>query len=321
VRRCAAGVDVGGTKILGTVVDRAGEVRSHIRVPTPAAGEAVLDAVAGVVLQLWEAEPGAAGGAVGVGMPGLVDRAGVLRYAPNLPGVIDLDVAGGLARRLRSVGATAHVVVDNDATCATAAEHALGAAGGAGDAVMVTFGTGIGGGLVASGAIVHGSGNFAGEIGHMVVDAGGPVCACGGRGCWEVHASGRALGRQAREAAAAGRAPGVLERAGSVEAVQGEHVVEAALAGDAGAVAILERFGEWVAVGLANIANMLDPEVVVLGGGIVRAGPALLDPVQRAFMAAVEGARHRPVMRIVPALFGSEAGAVGAGVLALEAGD
>lgn len=317
----AAGVDVGGTKVLGVIVDGAGGILAARQVETPADGEAILDAVAGVVLGMWEEVPGAVAGGVGVGMPGLVDRDGTLRYAPNLPAVVDLDCRGGLARRLAAAGHhdPGPVVVDNDATCATAAEHAHGAARGAADALMVTLGTGIGGGVVVGGAIVRGANNFAGELGHTVVDAGGPRCSCGKQGCWEVHASGTALGRLAREEAEAGRAPDLVSRAGSAGAVQGEHVVEAATAGDPAAAAILDRYAGWVAVGLSNLANIFDPEVVVLGGGIVRAGDVVLEPIRAAFRLGLMGTSHRPEPAIVPADRGADAGAVGAAVLAAAA--
>jgi glucokinase len=318
----AVGVDVGGTKILALAVDDEAAVLAERRVETPSEGEEILDSIAAVIEELWQAESGLAGGGVGVGMPGLVDPSGVLRFAPNLPGVVGLDVVAGLRRRLAAAGhaGTGPFVVDNDATCAGAAEHLAGAARGVREAILVTLGTGIGGAIVSSGSLLRGASHFAGEMGHMVVDPSGPDCGCGRRGCWEVFASGSALGRLAREAAAAGRGADLLARAGSADAVRGEHVVESALAGDEQAAAIFELFGYWVALGLANLANLLDPEVVVLGGGVVRAGQVLLDPIRRAFDAAVEGANHRPEVRIVAAERGADAGAIGAALLALSAG-
>ena len=312
----AVGVDVGGTKILGLLVDGAGEVVAEALEPTPSEGQAVLDAVARVALQLLA---GGEGAGVGVGMPGLVDRTGFLRFAANLPQVVDLDVQSGVLRRLEDAGVRGvPVAVENDATCAGVAEHTLGAARGTDNAVVVTLGTGIGGALFSGGVLIRGTSNFAGEVGHLVVDAGGQPCVCGSRGCWEVYASGSALGRFAREAAVAGAADHIVSLAGSVDAVRGEHVVEAAVTGDPGAVAVFARYASWLALGLANLANLLDPEIFVLGGGLVRAGDVLLGPTRVAFRAAVEGVEYRPEMPIVPAQLGSEAGAVGASVLALE---
>ncbi len=213
------GIDVGGTKILGLVVDGAGAVLAEAKVPTPrllppestagAGGDAVVEAIAVVAERLLATVAGRLDvdivAAAGVGVPGLVDETGTLRFAPNLPGGEGLDVGRRLSQRLSGL----RVVVDNDATCAVIGEWVYGAATGATDAVVVTLGTGIGGGLVVRGAL-----GFAGEIGHMVVDPSGPACPCGKRGCWERFASGSGLGRLAREAAHAGRLDEVLRGAG-----------------------------------------------------------------------------------------------------------
>lgn len=320
--RVAAGVDVGGTKALGILIDETGATLATYEVPTPEEGEALLDAVASVVSEL---APLAELAGVGVGLPGLVDAEGVLRFAPNLPGVVGLGVELGLRRRLtdqgRGLPAAASVVAGNDANCAGAAELAFGAAKGVSDSVIVTLGTGIGGAIVAGGALLLGANRFAGEIGHMVIDLDGEPCQCGKRGCWERYGSGSALGRLAREAAAAGEAPGILAAAGgSVEAIRGEHVTEAAVAGNAEANAVLDEVGFYLAQGLANIAGILDPALFVLSGGMIRAGSALLEPAKRHFAALLEGAEHRPIPSIVGAHFGHHAGAIGAAALALGLG-
>jgi glucokinase len=321
------GIDVGGTKILGLAVDGAGAVLAEAKAPTPRllapagtagpGGDAVVDAIAVVaerVLETLARVPGADPvSAVGVGVPGLVDDAGRLRFAPNLPGGEGLDVGGRVAQRLP--GFT--VVVDNDATCAVIGEWIYGAAAGATDAVVVTLGTGIGGGLVVNNRVARGALGFAGEIGHMVVDPSGPACPCGKRGCWERFASGSGLGRLAREAAHAGRLDEVLRRAGgNPEAVRGEDVTAAAAAGDPGARAVLDELGWWLALGLANLANILDPSVFVLGGGLVDALDLVIIPVRAAFDDLVEGREGRPEVMIRRAALGERAGAVGAGVLA-----
>ncbi len=149
---------------------------------------------------------------------------------------------------------------------------------------MVTLGTGIGGGAVVGGRLMLGAHGFAGEIGHMVLDPHGPPCPCGKRGCWERFASGTGLGRLAREAAQAGRLDEVVRLAGGdPEAVRGEHVTAAALAGDPGALEVMDTFAWWLALGLANLANALDPSVIVLGGGVIAAHAAVMGPVRRAF--------------------------------------
>jgi glucokinase len=323
------GIDVGGTKILGLAVDGAGAVLAEAKVPTPrlpppdstagAGGDAVIESIAVVAERLIEAlgTDGAAGPvtALGVGVPGLVDSTGTLRFAPNLPGGEGLDVRGRLARRL----ADQAVVVDNDATCAVIGEWIYGAAVGATDAVVVTLGTGIGGGLIVNDRVARGALGYAGEIGHMVVDPSGPSCPCGKRGCWERFASGSGLGRLAREAAHAGRLDEVLRHAGGdPEAVRAEDVTAAAAAGDPGAQAVLGELGWWLALGLANLANILDPSVFVLGGGLVDALTLVIEPVRVAFDSLVEGRLGRPEVMICLATLGERAGAVGAAVLARQ---
>jgi glucokinase len=308
------GVDVGGTKCLAVALDGT-TLLDEAQVPTPVGAEALLDAMAAVALDV---AAGAGGGArpvaVGVGAAGLVDRAGVLRFAPNLRGVDGLAVRAELVRRLGLP-----VVVDNDATCAAWAERQMGAAVGMDDVVVVNLGTGIGGGIVAGGRLARGANGFAGEVGHMVVVKDGPPCPCGKRGCWERFASGSGLGRLAREAAEAGRAGAVLDLAGGdPEAVRGEHVSAAARAGDADACRVLGELGWWVALGLANLANILDPEAFVVGGGLATLGDLLFDPIRAAFATLLEGAAFRPVIPILPATLGPRAGAIGAACLAAE---
>ena len=305
------GLDMGGTKCLGVIVDEHGDVIAEHRVPTPSGEDAVLDALAEVAQHLDAA------GSIGVGVPGLVDHRGWLRYAPNLPGVAEVDVAGELRRRLaRDID----VVVENDASCAGWGEQQAGAGKGRRHVVTVTLGTGIGGGIVLDGALFRGAHGFAGEIGHMIVDPHGPPCPCGQRGCWERFASGSGLGRIGREAAHAGRAgQRVVELAGGdPEDVKGEHVTTAAGEGDEAAAAIMADFAWWLALGLANLTNAFDPELFVLGGGLVEAGDVLMKPLRVAFDELVEAVEHRPSVDIVPAQLGERAGAIGAALLASD---
>jgi len=311
--RLLAGIDVGGTKILGVLVDpdAPGVVVDEERVPTPDGEEAVLDAMAEAVRRLG-ARPAGAGegiGAVGVGIAGLVDRLGILRIGPNLPGLRGVRVGHELDRRL-----ALPVRVDNDATCAAWGEHLAGAARGESDVACVTLGTGIGGGLIADGELVRGASGYAAEFGHMVVDPHGPQCPCGRRGCWERFASGSGLARLAREAAEAGRFARGLELAGTVEDLRGEHVTRAAAEGDEGALAVVRTFADWVALGVGNLIAVLDCSLVVIGGGLVEAGDVLLDPVREALPAHVMGYAERHV-RVVGAELGEHAGAIGAALL------
>jgi glucokinase len=314
----AVGVDVGGTKIHGALVDREGTVISDLRVPTPRGGEQILDTVAQVAAQL-AARAGGRPIGLGVGTPGLVDRAGILHFAPNLPNVIGLDVLAGLRKRVEEIDPGLAVVVDNDANCAAAGEHCFGAARGSDEALVVTLGTGIGGGAIVRGSLFRGANNFAGEIGHMAIDPKGLPCPCGKRGCWERYASGSGLGRTARDAANAGRAARVVELAGGdPDLVRGEHVVLAAAEGDEQAAAIFEEVAYWLALGLANLTNLLDPQIIVLGGGLIEAGEVLLGPTRMAFVDLVEAAEYRPPVPIVRACLGELAGAIGAAAIVLE---
>jgi len=303
------GIDVGGTKAQAVVLDPAGEVVETAQRPTPR-GDHSLEALIDVLIELT-AEVGHEG-SVGVGVPGLVTRSGVLRAAPNLDGVADFAVAELLSDRLGS-----DVYVDNDATCATVAEWLLGAGRGTSDMMLVTLGTGIGGGAVANGALLRGANGFAGEFGHMVVDPSGPQCPCGRRGCWERYASGSGLAMLAREAATGHRLRDVVRRAGGdAQAVRGEHVQAAAREGDPEALAVIDDFSRWVALGLANLTNVLDPELFVLGGGLASGSDLYLDPIRRWYRDVLYQPHLRPIPRIEFARWGPLAGAVGAALLA-----
>jgi glucokinase len=311
-RRLLAGIDVGGTKVLGVLLDADDPttVLGVEKVPTPAGRRQLLDAMADVVRRLDHGHAGRVG-AVGVGIAGLVDRQGVLRVGPNLPGLRGVPVGAELDRRLGLP-----VTVDNDATCAAWGEHLVGASRGVRDAVCVTLGTGIGAGAVADDELVRGAHGYGGEVGHMVVDPRGPLCPCGRRGCWERFASGSGLGWLGRTAAAAGRFERGLALAGGVaELVRGEHVTQAGDEGDPGALAVIETFADWVALGLGNIVAAYDCSLVVIGGGLVEAGDLLLDPVRAVFRSHLMAPEERPDVRLVAAQLGAQAGAIGAALL------
>jgi glucokinase len=322
----ALGVDVGGTKVLGVALDRGLQIVAESRAPTPtgsvsagAEGVAVAAAVAEVVGELVAlvalSDPSSP--PVGVGVPGMLDRQGRLRFSPNLPQGRGVDWNALLGQHLPG----RRLVVENDANVAALAELRLGAAKGYDHAVVVTLGTGIGGGLIMNGQVQVGAHGFAGEIGHMVVDPAGPPCPCGRRGCWERYASGAGLGLLAREAALAGELADVVARAGGdPERVRGEDVTAAAHDGDVGARRVLAQVGWWVGFGLANLACVSDPECFVVGGGLVAAGAILLDSARQAFADLVEGGSARPQPAIVAAAFGDRAGAVGAALAAREGG-
>ena len=272
---------------------------------TPYDGDLLIDVLAGIHAGL--AASAGPLDAVGVGVPGLITLAGVLRSSPNIPTVTELDVAGRLGERL---GRT--VAVSNDATCAALAEWRAGAGRGVDDMVMVTLGTGIGGGIVAAGRLVVGANGFTGELGHMVVDPDGPPCVCGRRGCWERYASGSGLAQLARAAAVGGRLRRVVEVAGGEAAlVRGEHVQAAAREGDPGAVAVVDEFARWVALGLVNLTNALDPAAFVLGGGLAEGADLYLAPIQHWFTELLYSPELRPHPDLRSPSSG-EAGALGA---------
>lgn len=314
------GIDVGGTKLLAVAfaADDPTGWRLERRVPTPRSTDALVSAAAAVVEEL-QVEATAAGvgdlSAVGLGIAGLVDRSGVVRVGPNIPGIVDCPVGLRLADLLG-----VPVAVENDASAAAWGEHVAGAGRAVDELLVVTLGTGIGTGMVSGGRLVTGAHGFAGEAGHMVVDPNGPPCPCGQRGCWERFASGSGLGRLARDAAEAGDLRRVVEQAGGdPEAVRGEHVTAAAEAGDPQALVVLDTFAGWVALGLANLTNVLDPEAIVIGGGLVRSGDTLLEPVRRWYERRLYATDRRPPPRLLAASLGEQAGAIGAALLAAAA--
>jgi glucokinase len=307
--RSATGIDIGGTKVAGLRVAEDGTVLDRRERPTPADDVA---ATVETVSELAAELAGAGGEAIGVGAAGMVDfAAGVLRYAPNLAWS-EVPI-----RDLLSERTGLPCVVDNDANVAAWGEYRFGAASGYRHVLAVTVGTGIGGGIVADGKLFRGAHGFAAEIGHIIVEPDGPPCGCGNRGCWEQVASGRALDRLAR--AEVGRDPAgrIAALVGGAEA-SGRHVSEAARQGDPAATGIFAIVGRRLGEGIAGLVNVLDPEVVIVGGGVAEEGAVLLEPARAAFLEAVEAPEHRPQVPILAATLGNDAGAIGAAALALD---
>ncbi|MER5865604.1 ROK family glucokinase [Kitasatospora sp. NPDC002040] len=306
------GVDVGGTKIAAGVVDENGEILARTRVPTPADPQWAVDAIAQSVRELKEQHPEVA--AVGVGAPGFVDRdRSTVIFAPNIawenePLKVRVEELTGLT-----------TVVENDANCAAWAEYRFGAAAAHEDTVLITVGTGIGGGIVLDGRLHRGRFGVAGEIGHLNMVPDGLLCGCGGKGCWEQYGSGRALRRYGREKAAADPIAGkrMLElNDGVAETIRGIHITEAAAEGDPLALECYTELADWLGRGMADLAALFDPAVFVLGGGVSDSGELLLDPVRAAFEQYVTGGVHRPRAEVVLATMGSAAGIAGAADLA-----
>ena len=312
--RLCIGIDVGGTKILGIAADPTdGAVVASTQVSTPktTSGPAMADAMGGVVAELLAVHEGMA---IGVGLPGLVDHSGVLRYGPNVPGILDFEVGPVLADRFGLP-----VAVENDGYNAAVAEHRHGAAREVDDAIIVTLGTGVGGALLVGGRLVKGANGFAGEPGHMLVNAEQFPCPCGQIGCWESLGSGTGLANIARGLIEEGAGHRVLELAGGEPAhVRGEHVSAALAAGDTDAAEMLSRFSTWVIRGLGSLISILDPEIVVIGGGLSQLADDFLTMVQEGVMAATVGGSHRPAVPVVAARYGAEAGALGAALNAYD---
>jgi glucokinase len=307
----AIGLDVGGTKIAAMRVATDGTILARERLPSPADDMARTLAA---MVEAAEAVRTPEVGAVGIGAAGLVASAtGTLSFAPNLA----WRNVGLVAQITDALGLPA--LAENDATVAAWGEYRFGAGRGHEHLLLVTVGTGIGGGIVAGGTLFRGANGYAGEIGHVIVEPGGPPCGCGNRGCWEQVASGHAIQRAGREAAERYPHSKIAQLAEGVpDRVTGSVVTQAAQGGDETAVAILAKVGRRLGEGIAGLVNVLDPEVVVIGGGAVTAGDLLLEPARKAFAAAVEAPTFRPPVPIVPAALGNDAGAVGAAALALE---
>ena len=311
---CVIGVDLGGTKLLAGTVDEALQVHHRAHRPAPADDQAaVLQGLVEAVSELRlraEAEVRA----VGFGIPALIDRTrGVAVSSVHLP-IAELAFADLMSERL---GLPVHV--DNDANAAMLAEHRHGAARGAAHALMLTVGTGIGGAIVAGGRLVRGALGTAGEFGHMCIDVDGPPCqgACPGSGCLETLASGTALGAEGLREARAAPDTGLGRALASGREITGSLVTELAHDGDLAAGAVVGQIGMRLGVGVANLVNAFNPEVVVIGGGVIAAGELLLAPVRQvvAERALPAAARH---VRIEPARFGAEAGMLGAALLAQD---
>lgn len=291
----AVGIDIGGTKIAAGVVDPEGKVLARREVPTPVDDrQTLVDAITGIARDLASEHAVAV---VGIGVAGLVDRAGeTVRFAAHLP-LADEPLRGEVAT---AVGLP--VMVDNDANAGGWAEARFGAARGAQDAVFVAVGTGIGGAIVIDGQLRRGWQGTSGEIGHMIVERDGRPCPCGSRGCWEQYGSGRALLRAAREA--------------GFDVAHGAAITAAAVDGDQRAQQVLAEIGGWLGVGIASLVAVLDPEVVVVGGGVSAAGELLLEPARDSFRTYLTARGRRPEPTVVRAALGPDAGFIGAADLA-----
>jgi glucokinase len=309
------GIDVGGTKIAAGVVGDGGALVASTRRDSPARHPAAIaDGIAEVVAELRAAHEV---GAVGLAAAGYIDRARTrVMFAPNLAWRDES------LRDLVEARVGLPTVLENDANCAAWAEHRFGAGRDARTLVMATIGTGIGGGLVHDGELYAGGFGVGAEFGHMRVVPGGRACACGLLGCWEAYGSGTALAVRARELAQEDptSAGVLLELAGGdLAAVRGLLVAEAAARGDAAARRSFAELARWIGEGLASLAAVLDPDVIVVGGGVSESPELDLDAIRAAFGPAETGFGHRPEPAIRRAELGNRAGLIGAADLARAA--
>ena len=304
------GVDVGATKIAAGVVSPAGEVLNGVRYPTAYSRAELLRTIARAILEVVDGfEVG--GGCVAV--PGLVlARENKVIYSPNLHAIEGIRLKEELEPK---VGLS--LTIENDNSAAAWGEFRFGSGNGSKHLVYVGLGTGIGGGVVAEGRLLRGAQGAGGELGHVTIQATGPRCACGNRGCLEALASGSAIGHRAREAAAE-HPDSALGRLAAHRKVLGEDVTELARQGDEIALSVLEETGTWLGVGLAGFVNVFNPEVVVVGGGAMEAGELILEAARREVMLRARSP-SRDLAEIEVSALGPKAGILGAAALARDA--
>jgi glucokinase len=312
------GIDLGGTKILTAVANSQGKIlsRDHSITPAKKGYEAVIRSILESAHRALEQANIAisALSAIGVGAPGISNpETGILFTSPNLPGWRDVPLRDIMQKRL---GRKTFLI--NDANAAALGELYFGAARGARNFIYITISTGIGGGIVIDGEIYRGAIGTAGEVGHMTIDDDGPICNCGNRGCWETLASGTALAREAKHRIKEGVRTSILKYAeGDVERVTAQVIHNAAEQGDSLAKELIARTGYYVGVGLANLINIFNPELIVIGGGLSNIGDMLLEP---AFEVAGERAYKEAfqTVRFASAELGRNSGVLGAAAFAIR---
>ena len=304
------GIDIGGTSVRAAVVDAQCRILAVRRAPTPSTVVATEDLLARQIGELAEQIPVRA---VGLAVAGFLDRACArVRFAPHLAWRDD-PVPQRMTDRLGLP-----VVMDHDVNCAALAEYRRGALAGSSVGLLVALGTGIGAGLVVDGDLYRGAFGIAPELGHLVVVPDGRPCPCGKRGCWERYCSGTALVATARELLTGGGRSRLTSSELVGTELTGASVARAAEAGDELARQVLHDLGRWLGTGLAMAADVLDPEVIVIGGGVAAAAPLYLPTAAATMADHLTGAGHRPVPSVQVAAFGADAGIIGAALLAAD---
>ena len=314
MERAAIGIDVGGTGTKAALVDPVGTLHSRVEIPTEpgAATKSILSVAESLLGRAPDLELQVEG--VGVGAAGFIDvDEGRVMTSPNI--VYGDPYIGNALREHTGLP----VVVDNDANVAAWGERCFGSAKGARDLAQVTLGTGVGGGFVVDGRLLRGNTGAGAELGHMVIDPHGPPCVCGLAGCLEQFCSGTAIAREARRAVEQEPGSSIVNFAGEVDAITAEHVARAAHEYDETAREVLRIAGVYLAVGLANVVNLFEPEVIVLSGSVVKAGEPYLGPARDELNRRMEAQKRRP-QRLDVSKLGSDAGILGAAALALGVG-
>lgn len=291
------GVDLGGTNVRAALIADDGTVLNRVHRRTAASNREQL------LTDLFEAIdsflPGGHGCAIGIGVAGMIGRDGVVHASPNIPALAGVDLAGAVRERRESA-----VCVENDANAAAWGEYRFGALQDAQNALVVTLGTGIGGGIIVNGALMRGAHGFAAEIGHFHFESSERICACGEPGHWEAHASGSALG--------------VLGSERYGEVVTGVALAQRFANGEPIAREVMAEYIEQVAMGCAGLINIFDPEVLALSGGLVSIGDEFVQEIATRTLAAVEAPHTRRTVHVCGAHLGSDAGMIGSAALARE---
>ena len=310
------GIDIGGTKTLGVAVNENGDLLEERLLPTPQGAAELIGTTSSMYFELSERVAQSSPErfevlGLGIGIAGLVDIDGKLRRAPNLVEVDGLDIGPILKSKLG-----VPVYVDNDVNCAALAELSDGVAASANNSLLVTLGTGIGGALIVDGRIHRGAFGMAGEPGHMIVDPRGLICACGKQGCWEAYASAAGLKNLAIDRAKNGRLQQINDKVqGDLNKIASEDITQAARRGDIQSVELIDDFAYWIALGLTNCAALLDPELIIIGGGLVAEWDLLGDRIRHSFDELLLASTQRNRIPIKPAENGKAAGAIGATLL------
>jgi glucokinase len=310
------GVDLGGTFIKFITLDSQRRAGKTLQLPTPRGADAVIDQmVAGArkVMEVNGLSPAQVGG-VGIGAPGPLDlKNGIVLDMPNLPGFRNVAI-----RDRVSAGLGLPAALENDANAAGLGEYLCGAGQGRGDMVLLTLGTGVGGGIVIDGKVLHGYHDVGAELGHMIVVPGGEPCGCGQRGCLERYCSATFMAQRATREMQAGRASSLAKVLATAGAIDAKDINDARKAGDALAAEVWSQGVLYLAIACVNICRILDPDEIVLAGGLVKAGDDLLLPVREQF-AKLHWTVAQPKTRISIATLGNDAGAIGAAGVALLA--